>query len=156
MPTTGVGPLVGSASAIAPSRRPRRAPSGARRLEQGETAVDQRLGLGTRDQRTGIDGKSQPPEAPLAEDVREWLAGRSAGDEAAETLCFLLAHLRISSLQFAASDAEHVRERAFGVDGRRGDPCVLERDRGLGQCLSNGQTAAVSSARAALRRSAPR
>ena len=63
------------ASAIAPEPVPTSSTAGAvEAAQQLEAALDDDLGLGPRDEHAPVDLQRQPPEPPLAEDVRERLA----------------------------------------------------------------------------------
>ena len=50
-------------------------------VQQRQAPLDDRLGLGTRDERPPVDGQREPAEAPLAEDVLERLARCPPCDE---------------------------------------------------------------------------
>ena len=119
--------------------------------EKIEAALDDALGLRPRDQDAGIDDERQPAEAPLAEDVRERLARGSPRNERAVAVELVgrraAAPALCSSLRRPPKD---VGEQPLGVHLRRGTLGPLERGRALGESLSNGHTAAASSA---LRRS---
>src|SRR5581483_1520704 len=55
-----------------------------RPLEERKRALDEDLGLGTRNECTRVRLQRQPAEAPFAEDVREWLAALPTRDERLE------------------------------------------------------------------------
>ena len=54
-----------------------------------EAALHHDLGLGTRHENARVDAEHQPPESPLADDVRERLARLAPRDEALERLLVL-------------------------------------------------------------------
>jgi hypothetical protein len=52
-------------------------------VEEREAALDDHLGLGSRHERSAVGLQRQPPEAPLAEDIRERLSLPAPADELA-------------------------------------------------------------------------
>ena len=74
------------ASAIAPEPTPTSSTRGAVEVrEQREAPLDDDLRLGPRHERARVGAQRQPPEAPLAEDVGERLAGAAAARAARRT-----------------------------------------------------------------------
>ena len=75
------------ASAIAPlpvpTSRTRGSPSP---RDPRQAALDHDLRLGPRHEDAPVDGEREPPEAPLAEDVRQRLAPLSPGNQPLERL----------------------------------------------------------------------
>ena len=83
-------------------------------------ALDDHLRLGPRDQRAPVDRERQPPEPPLAEDVRRRLvvargARRARGRRPARPRQRPVE----VGVELDPRSAEHVREQELGVEARR-------------------------------------
>ena len=94
-------------------------------VEQREAALDEGLGLGARDERAPVDAEREAPEAPLAEDVLERLAGRPAPDERARAVELGDRQRPVEvHVQLDALEPERVREELLGFEARPpGAPC---------------------------------
>ena len=121
--------------------------------EQREAALDDDLRLGPRHERARVGSQRQPPEAPLAEDVRERLAPRRAARRApAPRALGLVERPVVLGVELDPREPERVREQQLGVEPRRLDALVAEVLGGRGggprrASRTAGQTPAASSAR---------
>ncbi len=105
-------------------------------LHESERAVDERLGLGPRHERARVRLQRQPPEAPLAEDVRQWLASLAAHEERLEPVHALVQAAR----EPRARRPEQMRDEPLCVDPRRLDTGRGEPPLRLGERLANGHS----------------
>ena len=82
--------------------------------------LDQRLGVGARDQHARVDGELQPPELFLADQVGDRLAGLAPLDERADG-GELVGQKRPIELhvELQARQTERVRHQQLGVEARR-------------------------------------
>src|SRR5512132_339807 len=119
------------------------------RAQQLEAALDDDLRLRPRDQHARIDGEGEPPEAPLTEDVRQWLTRAPPRNERMEASQLLLLERTPSDIEAGPRRSEHVREQPLRVHARRWAAGLLQVGRSLSKCLGDphAQTAAASSAR---------
>ena len=157
--TSSAGPETSVATTWASAARPRsqaRSHRSRADVEDGrsldapkeiEAALDDALRLRPRDQDAGIHHQRQPPEAPLAEDVRERLARGAPRNERPVAVELGGRELTSGAVQLTPAQPEDVGEQPLGVHLRRGRLGPLERGRALGESLSNRHTAAASSAR---------
>ena len=107
--------------------------------EPCEAPLDHDLGLGTRDEHAPVDREREPAEAPLAEHVRQRLAGLAARDQPLELLLLGARELAfVLERELRARTADHVRHENLRVDLRRLAPGLrqalagfAERPRGL-------------------------
>src|SRR5512132_20121 len=119
------------------------------RTQQLEAALDDDLRLRPRNKDALVDGQSEPPEAPLTEDVRQRLAHAPPRNELTEASELRLLERALGDIEPCPRRPEHVREQPLRVDARRWAAGLLELGRGVSKCFGDChcQTAAASSAR---------
>src|SRR4051794_24279282 len=109
-----------------------------------ETALDDALGLGARDQRARVDVEVEPTKAPLAEDVGERLPVTPAADERLQAREGLLGDFGIR-VELAAAKAKGLGEEAPGIRPGRGPPALLELGGGPPDCVEGCHATAAAS-----------
>ena len=112
-------------------------------VEQRKAALDDRLGLGARNERPPVDGQREPPEAPLAEDVLQRLARRPPCDEGTRPFELVSGQGTVEvHVELDPVDSEDAPQQALGIEPRAFGPLpgemlgratqhVADRERGL-------------------------
>ena len=110
--------------------------------EQRQAALDDDLRLGARDERTRVRPQRQPPKAPLAEDVRERLAGAAAAEQLPHLLELRLLEWTVElGVQLDPREPERVRDQVLRVDPRRVHALVGEEVGRAAEDLAERQAA---------------
>jgi peptide chain release factor 1 len=93
------------------------------RVLQGKAALDNDLRLGAGNERTRVRVQDEPPETPLAEDIRQRLALPAPFEQTVELVGDLLGAPFVHA---RAGDPEHVGKEQLGIDARGVDACLTE------------------------------
>ena len=142
------------------SRRSRPDVEDARLGEPGdprETALDDDLRLRPRNEHAAVDGERQPPEAPLAEHVRERLACLAPRDEPLELLLLVRESLRAARARAPTAEARGRAPTRISAS-TRGDsqPASARRSRSRASARATFTRRRRRAPGAAPRRAAPR
>ena len=88
--------------------------------QKGESALDDDLRLGSRDQRPPVNCERQPAEPPLAEDVGDGLAACAARDELAIAVELAVLERPVEvGVELDPLSSERVREQQLRIEPRR-------------------------------------